>query len=295
MRREGVQSSSCLGSADEVAYSGVAVSDRPTDLPEFASEPLHEVALGVHFQRLEGFRQAHFGRYWALIAEDYPRTIDRERIESVIEQLTPGPVRRSVGLQVIESAPTDRAWFVSEDDTRLIQLQDDRLLANWRRGGAGYPRFEAIREEFEARFVQFGRLAMDEGIGPLGPLQVEVSYFNRITDATLAEFLRSSAPLDLASQGLVSADQLMVGRFLVPDPDGRFVAALTVEVQPVPFTSGEDMTLGYQLALSYRQPLRSDDPGAEIQAALLKGRDTIVRSFADLTSDVMHQRWERTQ
>jgi uncharacterized protein (TIGR04255 family) len=269
------------------------VTERPADLPEFANEPLHEVAVGVLFERLDGFRQAHFGRFWSLIADEYPGTVDRERIESGVEPLVPGPIRRSLGFKLIESAPTDRAWFVSADNTRLIQLQDDRLLVNWRRAGSEYPRFEAIRDEFEARFVQFGRLAADEGIGPLAPLQVEVSYFNRIVGAKPAEFLRSAPALDLAALGLTPSDDVIVSRALVPGADGRPVAALTAEVQPLPLDVDGEPTAAYQFALSYRQPLGSEDPGAEIQAALLQGRDTIVRSFSELTSTTMHERWER--
>jgi len=134
---------------------------------------------------------------------------------------------------------------------------------------------------------------MNEGIGPIAPLQVEVSYFNRIHDATPAEFLRAAPPLGLSSLGLTASEDVLISRALVPGSEGRAVASLTVEVQPIPVGGDGEVTLAYQFALTYRHPLGSGDPGAEIQEALLRGRDTIVRSFTELTSDTMHERWER--
>jgi uncharacterized protein (TIGR04255 family) len=270
------------------------VTERPVDLPDFAREPLNEVAIGVLFQRLDGFRQAHFGLYWALVSDAYPNTVDRERLETGVENLVAGPINISVGFKIIESAPTDRAWFISADDSKLIQLQDDRFLVNWRRGRGEYPRFEAIRDEFNNRFGQFSQLTTDASLGPLTPAQIEVSYFNRIVGVQPDEFLRRPAAFDLSALGLTNADSVMMSRFLVRDED-RPVALLVVEVQPTQQISDGIVEAGYQLVLTYRQPLTSDDRDAEIQTAMAKGRDTIVRSFTELTSEPMHKEWERTK
>jgi uncharacterized protein (TIGR04255 family) len=271
------------------------VTERPADLPEYAQEPLSEVAIGVLFDRLAGFRQGHFGRFWALVERDYPVTLDRERLEAVVEKLAPGPSSVSVALQLVESAPTNRAWFVSTDDRRLIQLQDDRLFVNWRRRSDGiYPRFETLRDEFFLRLGQFVQLMSDAGLKAVTPQQIELSYFNWIKDATPREFLQHPPALQLPTLGFPNSEDVMFTRFLV-NIDNEPRAVLAVEVQPAQQVQDERLVNGYQLTLTYRRPLAPPRDGEQIRAALDDGRATIVRAFTELTSESMHQQWGRMQ
>jgi len=67
-------------------------------------------------------------------------------LEDPEEQMGAQMLRQSA----IQTGDTDLAWFSSVDNTRLLQLQDDMLLLNWRKTGssATYPRFNELEPEF---------------------------------------------------------------------------------------------------------------------------------------------------
>lgn len=92
--------------------------------------PIKEVACGFEFDSLPGLDALQLGRVWAEAFPDYPRAIPQ------------APIPDAGGLQVHLGAPEIRAWFVSDDDSRVVQLQRDRLIYNWRKvESLGYPRF----------------------------------------------------------------------------------------------------------------------------------------------------------
>jgi uncharacterized protein (TIGR04255 family) len=57
------------------------------------------------------------------------------------------------------NGPPQKWWFVSADDTRVLQVQDNFLSYNWRRGSSfpgdpvDYPGFEKIFEEYQERLA----------------------------------------------------------------------------------------------------------------------------------------------
>ena len=61
--------------------------------------------------------------------------------------------------------PLPRCWFLNDTETRLIQLQADRFIHNWRKvtGKEEYPRYEAIRDEFIDRWDEFCMFLGDQG------------------------------------------------------------------------------------------------------------------------------------
>lgn len=78
----------------------------------------------------------HFGAYWAQRKNDFPK---HQLKDAVIEEPGPG---------IFVGPPPLRAWLINDDDTRLIQLQHDRLFVNWRRqrDSDAYPHFQNARE-----------------------------------------------------------------------------------------------------------------------------------------------------
>jgi uncharacterized protein (TIGR04255 family) len=61
------------------------------------------------------------------------------------------------------TGPPQKWWFVSEDETRVLQAQDNLFSYNWRRARAqlgslvDYPGFDKILEEFGERLTQLRR------------------------------------------------------------------------------------------------------------------------------------------
>lgn len=101
-----------------------------TPLPEFEHPPVSEVALSVQFEALNSWRAVHAGLYWSQIKAGYPITETQAPLQSQIEQYD-GYI--PVESQVTTSVPDidlGRFWFISADQTRLIQGQRDRYIIN---------------------------------------------------------------------------------------------------------------------------------------------------------------------
>ena len=75
-----------------------------------------------------------------------------------------------------------RLWMVNDNDTRLIQVQPDRLVVNWRKVGGDdvYPRYEAIREQFTAVVDKFSAFLAEQELDELRVNQCEITYINHI-------------------------------------------------------------------------------------------------------------------
>ena len=54
----------------------------------------------------------------------------------------------AVAFKVSEETETPRLWLMNEQGSQLLQLQQDRLVVNWRRlpSDIPYPHYESIRE-----------------------------------------------------------------------------------------------------------------------------------------------------
>ena len=78
--------------------------------------------------------------------------------------------------------PIPRVWFVSDDQTWVIQVQRDRFVYNWRSQSADakYPRFPKILNSFEKCLAVFKRFLDEIGAGQLVPVQYELTYVNHV-------------------------------------------------------------------------------------------------------------------
>ncbi len=108
-----------------------------TTFPKLKAPPIHEVVCGFLFDRLEGLTPVLHGLYWR---EREGRFV-RHEVHPAVEDPGDTPAIRF-------GTPRLRTWLVTADETRLVQIQDDRLFVNWRRVGPGeaYPRFNARPE-----------------------------------------------------------------------------------------------------------------------------------------------------
>jgi uncharacterized protein (TIGR04255 family) len=155
-------------------------SMNPT-LPEYASPPVFEVALGVQFERLE-MRAAHLGSIWAHFRDRFPKTEEHPPLSNIVEQFglrEASPVDIEFGLGQI---PVPRCWFLSGDGTQLIQVQQDRFVQNWRKldKPVTYPRYETLRKAFALDLKRFDQALKSENLGTPNINQCEVTYVDHI-------------------------------------------------------------------------------------------------------------------
>lgn len=268
-------------------------------IPEFEDPPVSEVALSVEFSPLQGWRSAHAGLYWGLISKGYPNTDSHPPLPSQIEKFDSEFWQRP-GVR-IEAVNPDiaRFWFLADPPVKLIQVQRDRFVVNWRKVGGDevYPRYLAeMRPRFAREWRQFAEFVTEHKIGTMAVQQCEVMYVNSILQGkywnSFEDALRLFAPWwkSGTDRFLPTPESLSLsGSFRFPEQRGR----LHFNAQHARVQTAEKAEMeAIQLQLTARGRPAS---GAEsdILSWMDMGHEWVVRGFTDLTSEEAHVLWKR--
>lgn len=275
-----------------------AHSARPA-LPDFANPPVNEVVLGVQFAPLAGLQTAHLGLLWSRFRSQFPAVEQEPPLAPQNpEDLTGAP--RPVGVQIEMSSqfPLPRLRFVSESENELLQVQNDRFIANWRRvrGGDVYPRYEHVRGYFQAGFSEFLAFVDEEGLGPVEVRQCEVIYLNQLvlgdgwSDLGDVSQVLSFWGEEMSDDALPPPEAASVALQFLLREEGEARGRLYVDVRPS--IRLEDRHPLLAMNLTARMPLSGDGLESVLDATDF-GRSWIVRAFASLTTPHMHEIWER--
>lgn len=276
------------------------MSTRPPDLPEFDRPPVVEVVLAVKFLPPEGLRTTHLGVFWAEnFATELPTVEELAAYDAPVERFD--GVEPGVQFNVMTGPPPTRFWFISPDDSRLLQLQRDWFARNWRKTNEvdEYPRYESIRDAFAADLTLFSNFIEGESLGELRFEQCEVTYINHVVPnahwsahgdvgQVLSNFKFGRAGSNLPQP----EDAQLAWRYLISGETGTPVGRLHVNVQPGYSQVNRSPILRMSLTA------RGKPAGSGLDALvgfLDTGRERIVRAFANLTTDEMHQEWGRTR
>jgi len=78
--------------------------------------------------------------------------------------------------------PPPRVWFESGDSNRLIQVQRDRFLHNWKkeRDADIYPHYDHVVGNFRTSLETFEKFLEDRKLGRIEPTQYELTYINHV-------------------------------------------------------------------------------------------------------------------
>jgi len=276
-------------------HDSLPLPARPADLPDYENPPLVEVALGVHLDPLPQVRAAHLGLLWQRYYAEFPSLQELAPIETAEEEF--GPIRtRTITVQLMGPQPVPRHWFVSRDGTRVIQVQADRFVLNWRRAHAEepYPRYETLRKEFESHYRVYVDFLAEHKLGVPTIRHAEVNYVNQVPldpkqhPNGLSDVLRTWRPTyGPEAPFLGRAEEVrVVERHVMSDEEGPY-ARLYVSVEP-----------GIGNVVLINLTLRGRPKGTNLRATLAffdKARDRIVRAFTSVTTDGMHRLWRRTK
>ena len=249
--------------------------------------------MGVHFDPLENWNLPHFGLFWSRINHEYPVAEVHPLIASEGEvqefEFGVGALQKQLKIPV-------RCWFINEDKTRLIQVQNNRFIHNWRRirgSGGPYSHYDDLRPIFEAEWNRFSAFLEKEGIVKPNVVRCEVSYINHLdrgrgwqSFADLPDVFPSWS--GRTSGGFLPPPQAAAIRTFYPiqRPEGR----LEISAQPaVRQSDGKDII---QLSVTgLCKPTSSE--GGQIFSALDAAHEWVVRGFTDFTSAKMHEIWRR--
>jgi hypothetical protein len=213
--------------------------------------------------------QALVGDFWQRIKATYPTTEDQPALESGLEAERGAPGRPLVEVS-FGPPPLHRSWFTAADGRRLVQVQADRLLLNWRREpeAGAYEHFEPILDDFERLYGAFVDWCLSSSL-TLTPVQIEVDYINGWQARCLADALRLVPPV-AALGDEVSTEERWQARF--PLTGRGYLGGLYVDAVR------EADNASYALVVRARLDAAGWDA---IETALLMGRRAIVETFAD--------------
>ena len=124
-----------------------------TELPKFEKPPVIEVVCGIQFEPLTSLLAPHLGVLWERYKQDYPHCREVAPLAPVLERFEGLP---SVELQLSDTPPLPRTWFIHQDETGIVQVQRDRFLHNWKkvRDEDEYPHYEKVIGMFRDRLVR---------------------------------------------------------------------------------------------------------------------------------------------
>lgn len=264
-------------------------------LPSFRRPPVVETALSVQFQILERFGNAHLGLFWQLVREDFPERHDADPIEPQLERF--GDARelsRLPQLRLVTSHQGARLRMSSADGHEMLQLQNGRLVYNWRRLENGeYPRWRNVKPVFLSALGKFQSFLESESIDELRPQQWEVTYVNYFERGREWE-----SPCDwpaLLPSLLGHADRVSVASFeslgyrssfVIPEQAGRLHVELNHGLSG-PETDSKELLI---MKLTARGEITEIE---QMESRLSLGRNTIVGAFGEMTGDCAQQLWER--
>jgi len=245
----------------------------------FDRPPVNEVALGRIFFVRPDFLVPHYGLIWQRLRDQYP----------TCQQAAPifGPNGFIADPQGIA---LPRVWMFSPDQTRLVQLQQDRHYVNWRQiDGAGeYIRFPWIMEEHQRVSKLIDDFFQSELGSPLQTIGMELSYVNLIPLSPDAEVIDQVSSIlkdvRIREPGRATGHPIFFGSqtdWAMPGGSGGLSAKVAAGVQP----DGKRM-MRFEISAT-SMPLT----GLDETTWITRAHDAIVSSFKDLTTSAMHEKW----
>lgn len=247
----------------------------------FEQPPINEVIVSTYFSPpLSGLRNEHIGLFWSEILDEFNEVDQRP------------PIQLESNFIQDETFPMPRYWFISDDETNLIQIQRSAFIFNWRRRDKKYPHFHsAIKPNFDKYYGYFSEFLRNQNISTNPTVDAcELSYINAINDC---EYW--STPQDTTK---------VIPSFSIIEPG--------IEVSGTPGFNSDfvfDVTEDIQLNIGIRAGVQSDVPTLilEVRARGTLGQvakpradewfdrahDTIEKCFLSMTaSDIQTRFWK---
>lgn len=262
----------------------------------FKNPPVEEVVLGIQFDKLQKFCGIHPGLFYKVLKDRYPNYEMRPPLPRTYEkfdQQEPYPQE----IAVAQIPPLPRNWYLNTNSTRLVQLQDEHFIYNWRKvsGNEDYPRYHIIKKDYLVLWEEFISFAKrnEYELGEINPNHWEVTYVNFIHKGSLWDNNTDLSkifhcwPEKTKDVYLPEQEHLNISIvYSFPEKTGR----LYVSLQPVLRRLKDKDIESFQLKLTAKGRFKVDDG---IEQALDRGHEWIVRGFVDLTSEFAQKKWAR--
>jgi uncharacterized protein (TIGR04255 family) len=257
--------------------------------PPQSNPPLTEVVLAVGFRAIPGMRFAQLADlYDSRFRAAFPKVQEQARYEMPLEGLGT-PTLGQLAFNFLEQPPFPRLWFLDESETHLVQVQNDWLARNWRRGDevGSYPRFEGLRESLRSDLKAFADFVEANGFGNLDLTQSEVTYINHVLldeGTEISDVLSLVRPATSKSLAHIEAGAV---NLVSPILDGtRRVGTLRFAAN-----TAERRTDGAPVLVINLTARGVANLGTSPLDFLEVGHDAVIDAFWDLTTAKIRTRW----
>jgi uncharacterized protein (TIGR04255 family) len=266
-------------------------TSREVHLPDFKKPPAVETFLGFHFSPLQNWKTPYFGLFWQQIRAEYPE----------VEVLHPIPSEdtfkieldaQRVSLRVRGEIPV-RWWYFHKSGTRLIQIQNDRFIQNWRKRDINdrYVHYAKLRPAFIQTWTKFLHFLKENKVSVPEINLCEISYVNNIDRGDAWKTFSDLSNVIAGWSGKTSTGFLPNPTLVTLNavyPIGKTGGSLHVTMQPGLRQPDNTETIQLNLTATCRptSPRLSD-----LLSAFDLGRQWIVKGFEDFTNPKMHDLW----
>lgn len=255
------------------------------ELPNYDHPPVTEFVMGVEFVPMPNLDVVELFRVREAMKEWLPKV----EAQAPLPPGAPlGHAAIGFGMRLMPARPEVRLWVISEDDHVLVQIQNDRLMLNWRQIDTvtAYPSYATLRPQFERAWKAFATEVTT--VGDLQPLTAQVAFINSVDagqDNRLGAVLNHIDQPELP--GLLVGSKLQYVSTLVDD-SGR-QAQLSVASETPLADQRVGLSIETRTSLLGQAGVAFDD----IMGVLRFSHDTCVEAFTQLTTPEMHEKWER--
>lgn len=242
------------------------------------------MVCSVLFSPIEDLVSAHIGLLWHKFQPDYPFCNDAPLLAPRVEVF--GNDVPEAQIELTDIPPLPRVCFINSDDTKIVQVQRDRLIHNWRKVSlnSNYPRYEILIKDFQEHFNSFNSFIEEAEFERIEILQYELTYANQIPQGEAWETLEDIGNIfpdfkwQTGSNRFLSKPQNIDWdtSFELPEKLGR----LHISIRST--TLNNHPTLLF--ALTVRGIGGYDSPDS-MQSWFDIAHEWIVQAFADLTNE----------
>jgi uncharacterized protein (TIGR04255 family) len=261
-----------------------------TQGPQFKRPPVVEVVCGVQFSGTDDWRTPHFGSFWEQIRGEYPQFEDQPPLERIRLEVTAAPQPKFSLLP-----PLRRVFFIQPPGNFLIQLQQNRILHNWRKVGDSdeYPRHETAYSKFVWSWNKLRAFTASVGLSDPQAEVFELTYINHVSkDGSrfphdVWDFLAFYAQTPEAVVAKEVSAMSMHFEWHLPNEMGT----LTFDVKHGLRPSDESEVL----LLEFNARGKAKQDGSTMDEWFDVAHHAIVNTFDALTTDSAHELWEKTE
>ena len=253
----------------------------------FRSPPIAEVSLAVVFQPLALGVLTAVDLWREKFADEFPNVEEQAPLRLPQERFDGLPYSSPhFGIELVGTPSLPRLWFTNEKGDELVQVQSDWFARNWREGEGShepYPLYEYVRTAFARDLAKFEAFLTARHLGPLRPIQAEITYINHIDESDLSQVLTSLARVEqnsepesvsYGSQHVLMKAQTPIGRLHLQATNAvhrkrGVITVLTITARGLPLGDGIEGALAF----------------------LDTGANEALSAFVHSTRPEMHQKW----